>query len=178
MAVANNNMVLLEKLKNEIDVIPVQPEQVHPLVLKHYLKKWPQNIKIIYGVYHKGQLIGTAIYGYPMKTATKVLEPEVDFKEILELKRLFIEDIPDLPHIESFVIAKTLRMIKQSLPEIKVVVTFADNREGHLGVIYQATNAIYLGKTSGQLHKYAYILRGNLEQIKSKLAAKDYPKAN
>ena len=178
MDVVNNNMVLLEKLKNEIDIIPVEPEQVHPLVLKHYLQKWPQNVKVIYGVYHNGQIIGAAIYGYPMKSATQVLNPEVDVNEVLELKRLFIEEEPKLLHIESYVIAKTLKMIKQSFPEVKVVITFADNRQGHLGVIYQATNAIYLGKSSGQLHKYAYILRGNVEAIKSKLASKPYPKKN
>jgi hypothetical protein len=178
VVVANNNMVLLEKLKDEIKIIPVNPEQVHPLVLKHYLKKWPKNIKAIYGVYHEEKLIGTAIYGHPMRSASKALEPEVTLPQVLELKRLFIEDQPGLPFIESFVIAKTIRMVKQEFPEIKVIITFADNNEGHLGTIYQATNAIYLGKTSGQLHKYAYILRGDLESIKAKLTSHSYPKKN
>lgn len=169
-------MVLLEKLKNEIEIVPTDREQVHPFILKHYLGNWPTGIKRIYGIRRIDQgLIGMIIYGYPMVQATKITEPIVHHKEVLEIKRLFIEDIKDLPHIESYVIAKTLKMIKQEFPEIKVIITFADEKAGHLGSIYQATNAIYLGKSGGK-HKYAYILRGNLDAIKSKLGSREYPK--
>lgn len=174
-------MVLLEKLKNEIEIVPVAKEEIHSLVLKHYLKTWPVSITQIYGIYHKGsdrKPIGMAIYGYPQKPGVTSLRLDIPTKEVLELKRLFIEDIPTLPHIESYVLSKTLKMVKKEMPEIKVVITYADNREGHLGTIYQATNAIYIGKSSGQLHKYAYILRGDKEAIKAKLASKFYPKKN
>jgi len=175
-------MVLLEKLKDEIEILPTNREDIHPIILKHYLQKWPIHVSNIYGVYHKTsegrELIGMAIYGYPIESAVNSLNANIHRDEVLELKRLFIEDIPSLPHIESYVIAKTLKMIKQEMPTVKVVITFADNKQGHLGTIYQATNAIYLGKSSGQLHKYAYILRGNLNNLRSRLKAKSYPKEN
>lgn len=171
-------MVLLEKLKDEIKIIPVKPEEVHPLVLKHYLHKWPQNIKLIYGIYHLDKLIGAVVYGDPQSGAISSLKTDLNPPEVVELKRLFIEDIPTLPYVESYVIAKTLKMVKQDLPAVKVVITFADDKEGHLGTIYQATNAIYLGRTTRGLHKYAYILRGNLNSLKSKLQNKSYPKEN
>lgn len=169
-------IVLLEKLKDEIEIISTEKEDVAPFILKHYLGGWPNNIKKIYGIRLVGQgLIGMIIYGYPMVSATKVIQPEVQSKEVLEIKRLFIEDIDDLPHVESYVIAKSLKIIKQEFPEIKVVLTFADEKAGHMGSIYQATNAIYLGKSGGK-HKYAYILRGNLNAIKNLLGNKSYPK--
>lgn len=171
-------MVLLEKLKNEIEILPVDRKEVHPLVLKHYLQQWPVNVTQIYGIYHKvseQKLIGMAIYGQTQKAALTSLDAHLHQPEVLELKRLYIEDGSGLSHIESYVIAKTLKMIKHSFPEVKVVITFADDKEGHVGTIYQATNAIYLGKTTGGLHKYAYILRGNIDSLRSKLQSKPYP---
>jgi hypothetical protein len=60
-----------------------------------------------------------------------------------------------------------------------VVITFADDEQGHVGGIYQATNAVYLGKSESGKHKYAYIIGGNnTKAIKAKLSvmAKSYPK--
>ena len=172
-------MIILEKLKDEIEIVSTDPEQVHSFILKHYLGNWPKGIKKIYGVIHikpEGkEMVGMAIYGTPMKPATKVVYPEVTSDEVLELKRLFIEDYIKLPNVESFVISKTLNLIKQEFPNVKVVITFADKTVGHRGSIYQATNAIYLGETGGK-HKYAYIIRGNIKALQKLLQSKPYPK--
>ena len=171
--------VILEKLKDEIEIVSTDPEQVHSFILKHYLGNWPKGIKKIYGVnYLKPEgkeMVGMAIYGTPMKSATRVIEPEATSNEVLELKRLFLEDYINLPNIESFVISKTLKLIKQEFPDVKIVITFADKAAGHRGSIYQATNAIYLGETGGK-HKYAYILRGNTKALQKLLQSKPYPK--
>ena len=171
-------MVLLEKLKDEIEIVPTSKEQVEPFILKHYLETWPVGIKQIYGIRRKSDksMIGMAIYGNPMQSATKIAEPEVEPSQSLELKRLYIEPTPNLPHIESYVISQTLKDIKQRFPDVKIVITFADPSVGHLGGIYQATNALYLGKSRTGKHKYAYILRGNLKALHQLLQSKPYPK--
>lgn len=171
-------MVLLEKLKDEIEIVPTTPEQVHPFVLKHYLQTEPTAVRKVYGIIYKptNEMIGMAIYGLPMMTASRFLQPEAHQRQVFELKRLFIEDRPGLRNIESYVIARTLKMIKEEFPDVKVVITFADEKAGHLGGIYQATNAIYLGKSPMGKHKYAYILRGNIEALQNLLQAKPYPK--
>jgi hypothetical protein len=172
-------MVLLEKLKDEIEIVAVTPEEVQPFIEKHYLGNWPKGIKKIYGILHMSpdgeRLVGTIIYGDPRVQATKEIEPEAHADQVLELKRLFIIDELNVPNVESFVIAKSLKMIKQEFPNIKVIITFADSRQGHRGIVYQATNAIYLGIKSGK-HKYAYILRGNLNALNRLLQSKPYPK--
>jgi hypothetical protein len=175
-------MVLLEKLKDEIEIVPTDPKQVQSFILKHYLGNWPTNVKKIYGIIHikpEGkEMVGMAIYGSPMTSATKIVEPEASPNEVMELKRLFIEDYIDLPNVESFVISKTLKMIKEEFPRVKIVITFADDKAGHTGTIYQATNAIYLGISSSGKHKYAYILRGNIKSLLNLLKRKQqaYPK--
>jgi hypothetical protein len=45
----------------------------------------------------------------------------------------------------SFVISRTLKLLPN---EVELVVTFADTGQSHLGIIYQALNFFYLGKSS------------------------------
>ena len=38
-----------------------------------------------------------------------------------------------------------IRELKKDFPEIKLIVSYADTQQKHLGIIYQATNWIYTG---------------------------------
>jgi hypothetical protein len=171
--------VILEKIKDEFEVLPTTREKAEPFVMRHYLEKFPTGIKRIYGIYRKlpdRNMVGVIIYGIPFMTAAKFLEPEVRLNETLELKRLFIDDL-GIKNLESFVIGQSLKLLKRDEPQIKVVITFADDTQGHKGIIYQATNAIYLGSSAGK-HKYIYIIGGNINQIKAKVQSmiQQYPK--
>ena len=168
-------MTILEKLSDEISIVPSTREELRPFIQKHYLESYPAGVKASYLVKQKdGQSIGMVIYGSIMPAAAKLLQPYIFPNEIVELKRLFIEDV-GIKNIESYVIAKTLKMIKESVPEIKAVITFADSEVGHKGTIYQATNAVYLGKSVGGKHKYLYILRDE-STIRKLIHPKEYPK--
>ena len=48
---------------------------------------------------------------------------------------------------------RALKALKKDRPNYNAVLSFADATEGHLGTIYQATNAIYTG-TSGKATFY------------------------
>ena len=59
--------------------------------------------------------------------------------EVVELTRVWIEDgTPN--NVESFLIANSLKLIPK-----KIIVSFAEVEQGHLGIIYQATNWLYTG---------------------------------
>lgn len=167
--------LILEKMKDDIEIRPAQKDEIMQFVQKHYLQKFPAGTQLIYMVLNQNQPIGMALYGSPFPTASKFLEPEVKHNETIELKRLFLNDV-NIPNLESFVIASTIKKIKEDKPTIKVVITFADDKVGHTGTIYQATNATYLGKSDSGKHKYIYIIRGNLNAIKAKLSPQPYPK--
>lgn len=49
----------------------------------------------------------------------------------------------------SHLIAKSLSMLKSQADRLRLVVSYADQREGHIGAIYQASNWIYVGQSSG-----------------------------
>lgn len=176
-----NEYVILEKMKDDFDVEPAKREDVEVFIKRHYLKSFPTGIKKIYAIHRKQtegrQMVGMIIYGVPFHTVGKFLEPEIKPNEILELKRLYIDDI-GVKNLESFSIGQSINLLKRDEPTVKVVVTFADDVQGHVGGIYQATNAIYLGKSDSGKHKYIYILRGDIKAIQNKIQSfvQQYPK--
>ena len=67
-------------------------------------------------------------------------------EDIIELRRLCcIDDTPK--NTESFFIGHCLRWLKRNT-DLKLVISYADNTYGHTGIIYQASNFKYLGKTA------------------------------
>lgn len=65
---------------------------------------------------------------------------------VVELHRLHVQDGTPR-NTESWFIARCLRLLVEDRPQTAAVVSFADPTEGHVGTIYQATNAIYYGKS-------------------------------
>jgi len=62
-----------------------------------------------------------------------------------EFDRMWLSD--ELPKFaESQVIALLMSYLKQVYSRIKFVITYADGSVGNTGIIYRATNALYLGK--------------------------------
>ena len=49
--------------------------------------------------------------------------------------------------MESYCISQSFKYIKEHYANIKILVSFADPSQGHVGYIYQATNWIYTGLT-------------------------------
>lgn len=65
---------------------------------------------------------------------------------VTELHRL--ATLEKCPHnTESWFISRALSNLKEDRPKYRAAVSFADSTEGHLGTIYQASNATYYGKS-------------------------------
>ncbi len=60
-------------------------------------------------------------------------------------------------------LAISLKLLRKQSPGLQLVVSYADTKEGHLGVIYQATNWIFLG---GSTQPYLKV-RGKIEHPRS-----------
>jgi hypothetical protein len=74
--------------------------------------------------------------------------------KVWHMGRLMLSELS--PHnSESRLIGGSLRAIEHSEHDVWAVVTFADEAVGHMGTIYQATNAIYTGTTTSDTsYKY------------------------
>ena len=125
--------------------------------VRKFLKKWHYSdyvniqAKHTFCLFKNGkfdipEMIGVCIYTRPAgPSAGQTYYPEAPDK-VLELRRLcLIDDTPK--NTESFFVGRTLRWLRQNTGW-EFVISYADEEQGHKGVIYKASNFKSLGKTS------------------------------
>ena len=106
----------------------------------HYSRAMP-SASHRYGVWESGRYVGCVLYGVG---AAPLLANSVGVErgECLELVRVAL-DTHTTP--VSRIVAVSLRLLKRKCPAVRVVVSFADSGQGHIGGIYQAGGWLYLG---------------------------------
>ena len=123
-----------------MEVLAIKPEETRQWFLqKHYMKRMPL-VMFAYGLYEGNQLIGVVSYGAPASPhLARGLCGEEHALDVLELNRLCLER--NEKNLASILVARSMRL----LPPPKIVVSYADTKQGHIGYIYQATNFLYTG---------------------------------
>lgn len=97
------------------------------------------------------ELIGCLVYGHPVGSrAIDSISDELTLDNVLELTRLFVHEGYGR-NIESYVISQSFYWLRKRAPNIKILISYADPEQSHLGRIYQATNWIYQGIGYAQL---------------------------
>ena len=130
-------------------IIPIEPKETYDWLLNvHYAKRIPQIMKA-FGLYNGNSLIGIVTYGIPASPSLcmGICGKEYSNK-VLELNRLCL--INNDKNQASMLVSGSIKQ----LPKPTIVVSYADNAQGHVGYVYQATNFIYTGlseKLIGQL---------------------------
>ena len=112
----------------------------------HYSKKVYNATYIHLGLFVKGDLKGVLQYGYAMNPAScgSVVEGTKQ-NEYLELNRMWIADgVGEYP--ESRAISYSIKYIKRKYKVIKWIQSFADERCGGFGIVYQACSFDYFGE--------------------------------
>jgi hypothetical protein len=112
----------------------------YPFLLEiHYAKRIP-SISYCFGLFDKEELIGVVTYGTPASAPLRRGIAGDDFKgHILELNRLCLKY--NRKNEASFLIGRSLRI----LPKNKIIISFADTFQKHVGTVYQACNFKYYG---------------------------------
>ena len=140
---------------SKVHVAPIAKSIAKDIIVKkHYTHAWTA-CRYALGIYYKtdgdsfqfgeDKLIGCAIYGFPVgaRAATSVCEG-LTKDNALELTRLYIDDGYG-SNIESYAMGQTFKWLKENDKNIKLLISYADAGQEHLGKIYQATNWIYQG---------------------------------
>lgn len=116
----------------------------------HYSRSIPTPPLVIFGVWESDQFIGSVIFG---RGASNNLGKPYGLTqtECCELVRIALSK-----HLSPVtrIVSIALKLLKKTNPGIRLVVSFADPRQRHLGVIYQAGNWVYLGRTQ---RSHAYV---------------------
>lgn len=148
------------------------------IIKNHYSHKWT-TCSVALGVFYKQKvesnffddesekLIGCLVYGNPVgRSAAGSISDKLTIDQIYELTRLFIHDGYG-KNIESLCIGLSFDWIRKNRPQIKALLSYADNEAGHTGIIYQSTNWIYQGNSSvGFMPNYSVSLTGPEEGYK------------
>jgi len=116
------------------------------IVKNHYSKKFYNATYIHLGVFICGELLGVLQYGYAMNPAScgSVVE-DTQMDEYLELNRMWLDDKAER-NSETKAISYSVRYIRSKFPKIKWIQSFADERCGCFGIVYQAASFSFYGE--------------------------------
>lgn len=132
---------------NEYCLKEIERGIANDLIIKnHYSKKIYNGTYINLGVFKDNELLGCLQYGYAMNPASGgsvVKGTEKD--EYLELNRMWLDDKLG-KNSESKAISYSIKFIKNKYKKIKWIQSFADERCGGFGIVYQASNFKYFGE--------------------------------
>lgn len=138
------------------------------IVKNHYTHSWTTCTFVI-GIYKRDVsvsqffdkddvLIGCIVYGNPVgRMVSDSISPLIKKENVIELTRLWIEDGHG-KNIESYCISQSFKWIRQNKPNIKVVISYSDPEQGHVGTIYQAVGFLYQGDKIKQRESFAISL--------------------
>ena len=132
----------------------------HAVMRWHYSRTPPAAKLVRIGVWEAGRFVGAILYG---SGANRHLARPFGLKmtEACELVRVALA--PGRKYPTSRCLAISLRLLKRQSPGLRVIVSYADTKEGHLGTIYQATNWIFIGASTQPYLK----VKGKIEHPRS-----------
>lgn len=97
-----------------------------------------------YGLWHSLTLFGVVSYNLPTRSVCESVFGEEHQEHVIHMGRLALADRSPR-NSESRLVGGSLRAIEREHPHVWAVVTYADTDVGHMGYVYQATNALYTG---------------------------------
>lgn len=107
----------------------------------HYSRKVPVFKLVRVGVWEQGRFVGCVLFG---SGATPEIGTPFGLKqtEVCELVRVALDK-----HAApvSRIVAIAVRMLRKQSPGLRLIVSFADQGQGHVGGIYKAGGWLYLG---------------------------------
>jgi hypothetical protein len=111
----------------------------------HYSRSLPSSKTARIGVWESSKFVGAIVFAWG---ANLRLAGEFGLKmtECAELCRVALAK-HQTP--VSRIVTIALKMLKRTMPGIRLVVSYADPEHGHLGRIYQAMGWIYVGESKG-----------------------------
>ena len=136
-----------EKLPDTWTVRKIAGGVGRDFIKEHHYSRGCHNGPMCWGLFDNDELIGVCAFATPNSENVRASIFGPEYKDhVTELHRLVVLDKTPT-NTESWFIARALKGLLKYRPQIWAVITFADSTQEHLGIIYQATNAIYTGTT-------------------------------
>lgn len=130
----------------ELEVRPIEKSRADEIIRAgHYSKSVVWSSSEHFGVFHNKRLCGALQFGPGMNPASgsKVVA-DSSSDSWLELNRMWLDDAKPA-NCASRAVAFSIRILRKIRPRLEWVQSFADERCGKLGSVYQACSFLYLG---------------------------------
>ena len=154
---------------NDFHVKEIDRNKANDIIVKnHYSKKYYNATYIHLGVYMENNLVGVLQFGYAMNPASggSVVKGTAN-DQYLELNRMWLDDIAPR-NSESMAIAYSIRYIRSKFPKVKWIQSFADERCGGFGIVYQGANFEYYGEHTSDFWELDDEVYHNIQMTVSK----------
>lgn len=155
------------------------------IVSNHYSKKVFNNSYIHLGCFINNEILGVLQFGHLLNNlSVSSLVDGTKPGDAIELNRMWFDDIAER-NTESMALSYSIIYIKNKYKKIQWIQSFADERCGGFGVVYQAANFCYYGEhisdfyenDGNYYHKIALtakrdkagVIGANLQKIKDNL---------
>lgn len=132
---------------SSFSILEIDRDRANDIIKKfHYSGKITQHSYIHMGVYIDGELHGVLQAGHAMNPQSGgSLVEGATIDNFIELNRMWLSDLAPR-NSESMAISYLLKYIRANHPKIKFMQSFADERCGCFGIVYQAANFSYYGE--------------------------------
>ena len=128
----------------------------------HYAKRIPHSKLVKIGVWEDEVFIGCVIFGYGANPNIGTPYGLTQY-ETCELLRVALKEHKTTV---TRIISISIGMLKKQSPGLKLIVSYADPDQGHVGKIYQAGNWVYVGLyNKGSMT--AYVINGEKRYTKT-----------
>lgn len=114
----------------------------------HYSKCLPSSLqkRVAVGAWEDGLFIGVVVFGHGANP--NIGTPYgLTINECVELTRIALKKNHKTP--VSKIVKIALSFLRKSQPKLRLIVSYADQSQGHHGGVYQAGNWIYVGSMKG-----------------------------
>ena len=116
-------------------------------ISKYHYSKTCSRIVVAIGEFIGNDIKNCIVFNYcaGREMAKQVMQGG-DNTNTLELARM-VSIEPKPKNLESYCIAKAFNWLKNNMPNIKIIISYADNTMGHHGYCYQASGFTYYGQS-------------------------------
>ncbi len=145
------------------------------IIKNHYSRKIYNATYLHLGVFINNEFMGVLQYGYAMNPAScGSVVTGTEMNQYLELNRMWLDDKAKR-NSESKAISYSIKYIKGKLKTIKWIQSFADERCGGLGIVYQACSFRFYGEHTSSFWEWDNEVFHNI-QMTVKKGTKRYTK--
>lgn len=132
---------MIMSLRDRYVIQPIDRKLANEIQIKNHYLHTKASCTYAFSLIENNIIIGVILYGNPTAPTTLDICGNNNRKNVIEITRLWIQD--NTPkNTESFFIANTIKMIPKP-----IIVAFADPDAEHIGIVYQASNFLYTGKS-------------------------------